>query len=1053
MLPKLIKRVWSESEESSNMSKRIGRGLSVVHWNTPVSQKWVMAWLTFLIFWLVASAQDVVSPTLSPAPHLYPDLRNGVYPDLRKGAWFVAIWDIDGDNEVDSEIEGTKALDYIISTLTEANVDWVAIKLGEGTAFWPEDSQKMVNWVKNQGCKSFDEVVQKFNDNGIRVLGWTYTYGDDLQSEANVANKILDIKGIYGLIIDAETEYKGKYQQAIEYMETIRKKHKESFIAYTSFPFFGLHSDFSYKEFAYYCNAFMPQCYWKERPSSPEIEMEKWQIHLNVQYLKWWQSLENEKEDLIIKPRDAVKPVIPVGMSYDIDNIDRKTTPEEIKKFCNIAWGYGYPLSIYRAEIYWQKGLEAMGPKGSGKWQEYGKSPDVVAKALQFLRTRQQADGSWLKNVGITALSLLCFLNAGCGPGDPTVIRGIQYLLENAKEDGSITNSNNVVYETSLALLALIARQRIIPIWVKAANKYKLELKDKDYEKIQVVIDKARKFLEEVQRDEGEGILETGQDNSWQYGGFGYEKSGGRSRPDLSNTQFAVMALVAAYSHLKLPMPELNDKSGWRYKAIRFVSRCQNRAATNDLPWAKDPQQPSYNDGGFIYLPGASYAGGTKSYGSMTAAGIWCLRLCGVSENDERVSAALEWLKNNEDLAFDDNPGLGTARFFYYYLMTFAKAMAMLSKEVISGWNWYEALYQVLKRKQDEKEGYWKNPPELKDWEDNPELATAFAILALQTPTIAENAWMTLILHSSADLHLYDPKGRHIGKNYETGELENEIPDATFDIDPEGKQIITLRSLESGIYRIELFGTETGDYLLSINGYADDSLITSKKFQKTIRKGQTQVGKFTVVTVAGPLTIYAEPPLPVPSGLVAKAGDRFVDLIWESYTEPGFELVGYNVYRSESKGGVYRKINSEPIRQTWFRDTDVVNGVTYYYTITAIDRTGNETERSRYVKATPSTAAPPLITILIAPNPVGNDGGIFFYNLPSGTREARIVIFDITGRPLIEIPLDVNGRRYPATGRWNPVDKNGIPLANGPYIYVLIVDGKVIGQGKMVIQR
>jgi hypothetical protein len=84
---------------------------------------------------------------------------------------------------------------------------------------------------------------------------------------------------------------------------------------------------------------------------------------------------------------------------------------------------------------------------------------------------------------------------------------------------------------------------------------------------------------------------------------------------------------------------------------------------------------------------------------------------------------------------------------------------------------------------------------------------------------------------------------------------------------------------------------------------------------------------------------------------------------------------------------------------------------------------------------------------------VGSDGVIFFYNLPNSVREAKIVIFNIAGSPLIEIPLDTNSRRYPAAGRWKPVDANGIPLANGPYIYVLIADGKVIGQGKMVIQR
>ena len=92
-------------------------------------------------------------------------------------------------------------------------------------------------------------------------------------------------------------------------------------------------------------------------------------------------------------------------------------------------------------------------------------------------------------------------------------------------------------------------------------------------------------------------------------------------------------------------------------------------------------------------------------------------------------------------------------------------------------------------------------------------------------------------------------------------------------------------------------------------------------------------------------------------------------------------------------------------------------------------------------------------TVHHGPNPVTGEGCIFWFNLPYGTQSAKILIYNVSGSLVAELPLDPTSSRYPATGRWNPVDKNGIPLANGPYIYVLIVDGKVIGQGKMVIQR
>jgi len=87
------------------------------------------------------------------------------------------------------------------------------------------------------------------------------------------------------------------------------------------------------------------------------------------------------------------------------------------------------------------------------------------------------------------------------------------------------------------------------------------------------------------------------------------------------------------------------------------------------------------------------------------------------------------------------------------------------------------------------------------------------------------------------------------------------------------------------------------------------------------------------------------------------------------------------------------------------------------------------------------------------PNPVSSEGCVFWLDLPEGVTQAELMIFNVTGRLLFETPLDVNSTRFPTTGTWNPVDNNGVELANGPYVYVLITDGKVIGQGKMVIQR
>jgi len=87
------------------------------------------------------------------------------------------------------------------------------------------------------------------------------------------------------------------------------------------------------------------------------------------------------------------------------------------------------------------------------------------------------------------------------------------------------------------------------------------------------------------------------------------------------------------------------------------------------------------------------------------------------------------------------------------------------------------------------------------------------------------------------------------------------------------------------------------------------------------------------------------------------------------------------------------------------------------------------------------------------PNPVPAEGCVFWFELPEGANSAKLLVYNVAGRLVAELPLDPATTRYPAAGRWRPVDKNGIPLANGPYIYVLVADDRVIGQGKMVIQR
>jgi len=99
-----------------------------------------------------------------------------------------------------------------------------------------------------------------------------------------------------------------------------------------------------------------------------------------------------------------------------------------------------------------------------------------------------------------------------------------------------------------------------------------------------------------------------------------------------------------------------------------------------------------------------------------------------------------------------------------------------------------------------------------------------------------------------------------------------------------------------------------------------------------------------------PVKVFAHDVFPpaVPSGLQAVfsgAGQQpFIDLIWAPDTDA--DLAGYNIFRRE-EGAEAVKINAELVKTPAFRDTNVVSGRKYSYSVSAVDVRGNESARSQ----------------------------------------------------------------------------------------------------------
>ena len=96
-------------------------------------------------------------------------------------------------------------------------------------------------------------------------------------------------------------------------------------------------------------------------------------------------------------------------------------------------------------------------------------------------------------------------------------------------------------------------------------------------------------------------------------------------------------------------------------------------------------------------------------------------------------------------------------------------------------------------------------------------------------------------------------------------------------------------------------------------------------------------------------------PPAAPAGLAATSGDGEIMLDWNASSES--DLDGYNVYRSTSSfagtDGLAPVNGSVPAGDASLTDTDVQNGTVYYYRVTAVDESGNESSLSGEVSKTP----------------------------------------------------------------------------------------------------
>jgi fibronectin type 3 domain-containing protein len=139
------------------------------------------------------------------------------------------------------------------------------------------------------------------------------------------------------------------------------------------------------------------------------------------------------------------------------------------------------------------------------------------------------------------------------------------------------------------------------------------------------------------------------------------------------------------------------------------------------------------------------------------------------------------------------------------------------------------------------------------------------------------------------------------------------------------------------------------------NSYRDTSFAFDYTYVYVVRSVIQADGSELESATSPPLIVTPRDTFPpaAPQGVVAallpaaSPGALVVDLSWSISLET--DLAGYRVYRSEQEGTRGQVLNQELLPTPAVRDTSVQPGHRYWYTVTAVDRAGNESAPSASV--------------------------------------------------------------------------------------------------------
>ncbi len=355
---------------------------------------------------------------------------------------------------------------------------------------------------------------------------------------------------------------------------------------------------------------------------------------------------------------------------------------------------------------------------------------EMLRKSCEYLWGKQKVDGGWHSEVhGMLkagnaytpfVLYALGEVSDEIYEKDPHKIDlALQFIVKHLDERGALGIDTLVMeypnYATAYALRCMV--------------KYG----DGKYDD---AMGKMKSYLISEQFIEHRGI----QPDHLAYGCWGFGETGIDSgitgHVDLSHTRRVLQAL---------------NESGVKEKEIfekgkMFLFACQkNPADLRKQPGIEDDDSRKlFYDGGFYYSPiivggnkgdidsaETDYQAYYRSYATATCDGVLALLAAGYSIDDEPLQSAFKWLEEHPRLDIPegiptDQPEQWHLVMHYYHLYVRAEVYGLLNWEG----DWRDQIFEIMKKEQEEG-GWFSNEFGAPNKEDDPMLATAMCVIAM----------------------------------------------------------------------------------------------------------------------------------------------------------------------------------------------------------------------------------------------------------------------------------------------------------------------------------